>query len=248
MKLAGKTVLIVGATGGIGRQFSQAFSKECVNLILVSRKMDSLKVLEKELAFKGTKTELFTCDLTDPGSIRGLVKKVEKNHKSVDVLIHLAGVGVYKKLPDIDIDEWNASLKINVTSVFYTIQKFLPLLKRSNKAYVIVSGSGMGKVAMSGRSAYCTSKFALRGLMLSLAKEYRKTNINFIHLTLGSVLTSFGPLSLKTKQRKFKKGKGYLDPQWLANHVVTRIEHDTLEAETPIYPRDYFLESKKDIR
>jgi 3-oxoacyl-[acyl-carrier protein] reductase len=210
--------------------------------------MDSLDVLEKELSNFGVKIDKFTCDVTSPDSIEKLAREINKKHKSIDFLFHLAGIGVYKKLPDVTYEEWKASMDINVTSVFYISKQLVPLLERSDKAYVVASGSGMGKVALSGRSPYCASKFALRGLMQSLAKEYKKTNIHFVHLTLGSVLTSFGPLSLSEKKRKHAQGKGYLDPTWLARHLVVRLENETLEPETPIYPRHYFKESKKDIR
>lgn len=248
MELQGKTVCIIGATGGIGREVSIAFAKRKSNLILVARKMDSLDVLEKEITSDGLKIGKYTCNVMDPKSIESLGRNITKDYTSVDVLFHLAGIGVYKKLSEISYDEWKASMDINVTSAFYIFQKLLPLLEKSKEAFVIASGSGMGKVALSGRSAYCTSKFALRGLMLSLAKEYRKTNIHFVHLTLGSVLTTFGPLSLAHKRRKHAEGKGYLEPDWLANHIAAKLEHDTLEEETPIYPRHYFSESKKDIR
>lgn len=248
MNLRGKTVCIIGATGGIGREVSLAMAKRGANIILVARKMDSLDVLEKEIGSSGVKIGKFTCDVTDHKSIELLGRNISRNYKSIDVLFHLAGIGVYKKLPEITYEEWKASMDINVTSAFYIFQKLMPLLLKSEKAYVIASGSGMGKVALSGRSAYCSSKFALRGLMQSLSKEYKKTNIHFVHLILGSVLTSFGPLSLAHKKRKHKEGKGYLEPDWLANHIVTKLEHETLEDETPIYPRHYFSESKKDIR
>jgi hypothetical protein len=251
MDLQDKTICIIGATGGIGREITLAFAKERVNLILVARKIDSLDVLEKEIlseGVEGVKVGKFLCDLTDPKSIESLAKNISAKYKAIDVVVHLAGIGVYKKFPDISYEEWKSSMDINVTSAFYVFQKLLPLLEKSAKAYVIASGSGMGKVALSGRSPYCASKFALRGLMQALSKEYKGTKIKFVHLTLGSVLTSFGPLSLKDKQRKFRQGKGYLEPTWLANNVVARLKNDTLEDETPIYPRHYFLESRKDIR
>jgi len=248
MNLQRKIVCIIGATGGIGREVTLAFAKRKANLILVARKMESLDVLEKEIASPNIKIGKYTCDVIDPKSIEDLGRKILRDYKSIDVLFHLAGIGIYKKLPEISYDEWKSSMDVNVTSAFYIFQKLISLLEKSENAYVIAAGSGMGKVALSGRSAYCTSKFALRGLILSLAKEYNKTNIHFTHLVLGSVLTSFGPLSLAHKRRKHKEGKGYLEPDWLANHIATKLEHDTLETETPIYPRHYFDESKKDIR
>ena len=248
MDIKGKTVCIIGATGGIGREVAAEFAKNKADLILISRKMDSLEVLKKEIGNKEIDIGMFTCDISDPRSIDKLAGTLKLKYRKIDILFHLAGIGVYKDLPDITFEEWEDSLNINVTSVFYIIQKLLPLLQRSDKAYVFASGSGMGKVALSGRAAYCASKFALRGLMLSLAREYKGTKINFIHLTLGSVLTPFGPLSLKSKKEKSKSGKGYLEPGWLARHLIAKIGNETFEPETPVYPPNYFKESKKDIR
>jgi 3-oxoacyl-[acyl-carrier protein] reductase len=248
MNLEGKTAVVVGASGGIGREISMALAEAGVNLVLVARRKAVLKALQNETKEKGVKVDLVTCDVTKKRSIGKLYSKIRKNHKVIDILFHLAGIGVYKKYEDIDFDEWERSLQINVSSVFHITQRVMPLLKGSEKAYVIASGSGMGKVALSGRSAYCASKFALRGLVLSLAKEYEGTNIYFIHLMLGSVLTAFGPLTKEEKLEKEKKGKKYIDPTWLARNVITRIENDSLEPETPIYPRHYFEESTKDKR
>ena len=248
MLLKGKIAVIAGASGGIGREISLALAKNGVNLVLVARRMAVLEALAKDTRSLGVNTWILTCDFTKPKSIGKLASKITQRYKKIDLLFHLAGIGLYKKFNEISADEWQRSLDINVTSVFYLTQKLLPQLIAADKSYVIASGSGMGKVALSGRSPYCASKFALRGLMLSLAKEYKNSNVHFILLTLGSVLTSFGPLSFEEKMDKQKRGKKYIDPTWLAHHIVTRIEHDTLDAETPIYPSHYFEESKKDKR
>jgi len=248
MNLSSKTAIIIGASGGIGREVSLALVKKQTNLILIARTIESSNTLEKKLISYKVGIDKYTCDLTNPESVSSVVKKIKSKHEKVDFLFHLAGIGVYKKLPDISYEEWKDSIDINVNSVFYITQKLLPLLEKSEKAYVIASGSGMGKVALSGRAAYCASKFALRGLILSLSKEYENSNVHFVHLTLGSVLTAFGPLSLEDKKKKEKEGKQYIDPKWLAHHIVTRLENETLEPETSIYPRHYFEESKKDVR
>ena len=248
MELQGKIAVIIGASGGIGSEISMALAEKGVKLILVARKKKTLVALKEKVEELGSEAEVWTCDLTDSKSIDLLVKKIEKKHKNIDLLFHVSGVGVYKKLERISLEGWQRSMDVNVTSVFYLTQKLMPLLKKSEKAYVFATGSGMGKIGLSGRSPYCASKFALRGLMLSLAKEYKKTNINFVLLTLGSVLTGFGPLTLDKKKQKEEKGKGYIDPRWLGRHISIRLENETLDNEVSIYPRHYFEESRKDIR
>ena len=248
MNLKGKIAVIAGASGGIGREVSRALAKEGVEVILIARRREILESLKKEIETNGGKAYVYTSDLTKETSVRDLAAKIISNFKSIDILFNAAGYGVYKKFPEVSFEEWERSFAVNVDSVFLLSKKLLPLLIKSPKAYVLSTGSGMGKIALSGRSPYCASKFALRGLMLSLAKEYKKTNIKFVLLTMGSILTSFGPLTIDQKKKKQEKGKEYIDPVWLAYHIVTKIRHDTLEDEVPIYPSHYFDESRKDKR
>jgi len=245
MNLKGKIAVVVGATGGIGREISKALAKEGPELLLVARKQDTLDVLKGEIEEKGGKAQTFVADLTNEESVTKLAEFVNKFYGRVDILFNTAGIGVYKKFPEVTYEDWRLQMAVNVDAVFLVIQKLLPGLLKSEKAYVFSMGSGMGKIAVSGRSPYCTSKFALRGLMQSLAKEYAKTHIHFVLLTLGSVMTPFGPLSLDDKQEKAKKGKVYLDPSWLAGHIVNKLNNETFEPETPIYPKHYFEESKE---
>ena len=248
MNLKGKIAVIAGATGGVGREVSKALAKEGAEVVLVARRREVLEALKKTIESEGGEASIYTSDLTNESAVKELVAKIGKTHKHIDILFNSAGYGVYKKLPDISFEEWERSFSVNVNSVFLLSQKLIQLLEKSPKAYVISTGSGMGKVALSGRSSYCASKFALRGLMLALAKEYKKTNTKFVLLTMGSILTSFGPLSIEDKKKKSQKGKEYIDPTWLAHHIVSKIKHDTLEDEVPIYPSHYFEESRKDKR
>lgn len=245
MELRGKIAVVAGASGGIGREISKALARQGAYVVLVARREEVLQALKRDIEEKGGKASVYIADLTDEESVEKLSDFVGKNFGRVDILVNSQGIGVYKKFPEVTFEDWRKQMAVNVDSVFLVISKFLPLLEKSEKAYVVSMGSGMGKIATSGRSPYCASKFALRGLMLSLAKEYKKSRIHFVLLTLGSVLTAFGPLSLEEKLEKQKKGKKYLDPSWLAEHVVAKIKHDTLTPETSIYPKHYFEESRK---
>lgn len=245
MDLHEKVAVIAGASGGIGKEFSKALAKNGAHVFLVARNENVLEPLKREIEESGGKANVYLADITDEHSVSGLVRFVEKEVGHVDILVNAAGIGVYKKFPEVTYEDWKRQMAINLDAVFLVIRGFLPLLQKSREAYVINMGSGMGKLAVAGRSPYCTSKFALRGLIQSLAKEYKKTHINFILLTLGSVLTSFGPLTKEDKIAKSKAGKGYLDPSWLAEHVVTKLRNETLKPETPVYPKHYFEESKK---
>ena len=213
MELKNKTVLLIGASGGIGKMLAKKLEMEGARIISVSKSL--------------------SCDLTKREDVLKLVEKIKDEHGRVDVLINTAGVGIYKYLIDLGVDEWDYSLALNLTAPFLLIKELLP------RELVLTVGSGAGVIPMKGRSVYCASKFGLRGLMLSLAEEYVGQNPKFCLITLGSTLTSFGPLTLEQKMEKQKKGDAYFTPEWVANKLVEIIKNDKREVEYTLYPGDY---------
>src|SRR4030042_1905535 len=240
MEIKGKTAVIVGATGGIGRVLSMALALEGANVVLVGRRRDVLSSLKNKIVEKKGMARIVSLDITKTRGVNTLYSILSRKYACVDILIHAAGIGVYKPFEKVSFSEWKRSFDVNVDSVFLISQKLIPLLKKSKKSYVIGLGSGMGKVGVAKRTPYCSSKFSLRGLMLSLAKEYQETSINFILLTMGSILTSFGPLTLEEKIEKQKEGKKYIKPSELANIIISKIKNNTITSELSIYPHNDF--------
>ena len=241
MELKDKVVVVVGATGGMGVEVCRALHKGGVKLILVARTEEKLKTLSAELG----NCSFFVCDLGKPDTIAPVCTQIMANYPIVDVLLNVAGIGVYKPIEEVTETDWMDSFNTNVTASFLFTKYLLPALKQSPKAYVINWGSGMGVIPSAGRSVYCMTKFALRGVSLSLAKEFEGTNVNVVHLTLGSVLTDFGPMTLKEKETENLEGKAYLTPQYVAGKVVEIISSDQADSEVPIFPTGYEEEMKR---
>lgn len=204
-------------------------------LVLVSRSEDKLKALSESLH----KCDYFVCDLTRPKTISKVCDEILKKYPIVDILLNVAGIGVYKPIEDVTQDEWSDSFNTNVTAPYLFSKFLLPSLKKSAKSVVINWGSGMGLIPTAGRSVYCMTKFALRGMSLSLSKEFERTNVSIIHLTLGSVLTEFGPMTLEEKRKENLEGKAYLTPEWVAKKVVEILDNEEFKEEIEIYPSDY---------
>ena len=237
MKLKNKTVAITGVTGGMGRELVRALDKEGVKFILISKTEAELENLSKTLKNKNNK--YFACDFTKQEDVLGLCSDINKEFESVDVLINLAGIGIYKPLEEASLEEWNNSLNIGVTASFILTKGIIGLLKRSKDSLVVNLSSGAGVIPMAGRSLYCTMKFALRGLTLSLAEEFKRTKPSFCLITLGSVLTSFGPMSLEEKKEKELRGTAYFTPEWVPTKLVEIIKDDNRKVEYTMYPGDY---------
>lgn len=238
MNLNGKVVVITGATGGIGREIVKALDNEGVELILVSKTESELQTLAKNLTGKNYKS--YKCDFSNQIETEKIAKKISVDNKNIDILINAAGIGIYKTIEDLSLDEWNLSMNINLNSVFIFTKELIGRLINSKESVVMSLGSGMGVIPEAERSAYCTSKFALRGLMLSLSEEYmRFKKPNFCLLTLGSVLTSFGPMSFEEKKQSMENGKGYLTPEWVAQKIIEIIKLDKPDVEYNLSSPDY---------
>ncbi|QQS38636.1 SDR family oxidoreductase [Candidatus Woesebacteria bacterium] len=237
MNLKNKTAVITGATGGIGSVLSVKLAQKGVKLILLSRTESKLKDLIDRL--DGDGHEYIQMDATKTQKVKETAEKILGLTEKIDILVNAAGVGVYKSLEDAGINEWEDSVAINVTTPFYLTKELLPHLKKSEDSVVINVGSGMGKIPTPCRSVYCATKYALRGMTLSLAAEYHGSNIHFVHIDLGSTLTDFGPLSLEDKIEENLRGKSYFTPSWVADKFIAIIEKDEYEAEITLYPSDY---------
>lgn len=235
LDLNNKTIVIAGATGGMGSSLSEKLSHEGARLILLGKSSDKLESLKKKL---GKSHSYLHCDFEDNNQLREVVKNL-KSKSQIDCLIHAAGVGVYKNLEEITEKEWNKTFSINVKSLFTLTQSLVTTLEKSELALVLAIGSGAGVIPMKGRSAYCSSKFSLRGFMLSLVEEFKDRKPHFCLITLGSTLTPFAGTSIEEKQKQFKAGRAYFPVEWVSNKLVETIKNEKREDEYVWYPGDY---------
>ena len=151
----------------------------------------------------------------------------------------MAGIGVYKNLQDVSFKDWADSFSINVTAPFLLTKNLLPLLQKAKDSFVLNIGSGAGTMPMRGRSAYCATKFALRGWTLSLAEEFQGKDPRFCLITLGSTITNFSGMTIEEKKKEHAKGKAYFPVEWVANKLVEIIKDDKRVIETTLYPGDF---------
>jgi short-subunit dehydrogenase len=244
MDTKNKTIVVIGATGGIGRELVRKLDSEGANLILVSKTETELLTLIKSL--KGKNHKYYVCDLTDQSATLEIAKTIFRNRGDLSILINAAGIGIYDPIHNLSLKKWNTSFDVNVTSAFIMTREFLEQ-QNSEEQLVLNIGSGAGVIPMSGRSLYCATKFALRGFTLSLAEEFSRIGKpKFCLITLGSTLTSFGPMSFETKKEEMEKGKAYFTPSWVADKLTEIIKDDNREVEYTLYPGDYgFGEWKK---
>lgn len=226
--LKGKNIVITGVSGGIGGVLYGKLKERGANLLLLDRpgSLKGFHSIGQIADFRSIK-DTFVASFM-----------LQRESLFIDAVINLAGIGIYKDLKDLKISEFQESIQINLVAPFIVSRVMLPALLRTKHSLIINVGSGMGVIPTAGRSAYCASKFGLRGLSLSLNKEL-KGKVDVSLLTLGSVMTSFGTGGILARKWKQLKGKKYLNPGQVADKIISIIESDYRKREYVMYPKGY---------
>jgi len=236
MNLKNKTILVTGSSRGIGNALAKKLAEEKAKLILVARTETELKNFVSKY---GDEHKYFVCDLENEEKVSNIVSKIKAEVKELDILVNVAGIGIYKKFDETTKQDWDKSFALNVTSPFLLTRGLLSVFLNRQDSLVLNIGSGAGMIPMRGRSAYCATKFALRGWTLSLAEEHKNKSPRFYLITLGSTITNFGDMTIEEKEREHARGKAYFPVDWVASKLVEILKDDKRQIETVIYPGEY---------
>lgn len=180
-----KTILITGASSGIGAACAEIFASKGANLILCARNIDKLEILAKKLKTK-YKIEIITfkTDVTKEEEVNLLFKNLNEKWRKIDILINNAGLALgLEKFYIGDIDDWNIMIDTNIKGLLYFTRNVLPMMINENiNGHIINIGSLAGVAAYPNGAVYCATKAAVKyisdGLRMDIAdKPIRVTNI-----------------------------------------------------------------------
>ncbi|KAL6248826.1 hypothetical protein RBB50_003889 [Rhinocladiella similis] len=198
-RLAGKTIVITGASSGIGRSTAFEFARtspQDLKLILTARRIDQLKTIAAEIEKEvgpGVKVLPVQLDVSKSSEIASFVDKLPAEFRQIDVLVNNAGlVKGMAKAPEIAEDDLNIMFATNVTGLINMTQAVLPVMLargESGAGDIINIGSIAGREAYVGGSIYCATKAAIRTFTESLRKELIATRIRVIEVDPGQVET-----------------------------------------------------------
>ena len=179
----GKTVLITGASSGIGEELAWQLGQAGAQLTLTARRSDRLVALAQRIAAAGKPLPLVArCDGTRDGDVEGAVAESTRRWGKLDVVIANAGFGIVGALRDLSLDDYRRQFETNVFGVLRTIYAALPEIEKTGGNVVIV-GSVAGWTSAPNGSPYAMSKFALRALADAITPEL---SLNRVTVTLIS--------------------------------------------------------------
>ncbi|KAH7324537.1 short chain dehydrogenase [Stachybotrys elegans] len=252
-RLQGKTVLITGASSGIGRSTAFEFARTAPNaglkLVLTARRFDTLQQIAADISKEtnsNVKVHAVQLDVSDPAAIRGFVAGLPAEFRDIHILVNNAGLvrGV-AKAPEIAEEDMEVMFQTNVTGLINMTQAILPIFlargSEGGEGDIINIGSIAGREPYVGGSIYCATKAAVRSFTDSLRKELIATRIRVIGIDPGQVETEFSVVRFygdKSKADAVYSGCEPLTPDDIAEVIVfaaTRRQNVVI-ADTLIFP------------
>jgi len=183
--LKGKTVLVTGASSGIGRAAARAFVREGMRVVLSARSQDKLAALAAEL---GSNAIVIPADLGQPREVDRLVAESILRLGGIDVLFANAGIYVAGKVAEGDPDEWDRLLMLNVNSVFRAVRAALPHMQARRSGDILVTSSISAHQALHFEPVYSASKHAVNAFVHGLRRQVIADNIRVGSIAPGTVL------------------------------------------------------------
>ncbi|SDA94707.1 NAD(P)-dependent dehydrogenase, short-chain alcohol dehydrogenase family [Algoriphagus alkaliphilus] len=172
MKLEDKSIIVTGATSGMGMAMAEAFVREGASVILSGRDPERGLALEKELNLSGKKTVFVAGDISKPQANEQLVKEAIRNFGKLDIIVTNSGNLGIGSVTDISLEEWDYTLATNLNSVFYLSRFAIPEMKKTGKGVILVNSSIAAFKSFPNHAAYCASKAALVALVKEMALDY----------------------------------------------------------------------------
>lgn len=232
--LTGKTVLITGASSGLGEAIAYEAAKRHAKLILCARREDKLKVIaEKCIRLSNESCDYFSLDVSDFNCVEETLSIIETNNPKVDVLVNCAGFGLFEPFLETDIENTMKMFKVNVLGLMYLTQKIAIRMAEDTSGHIINIGSQAGKMATPKSSIYAATKFAVIGFSNSLRLELKPLGIAVTTVNPGPIKTNFFETADPSGDYLATLGKVALDPDKLAKKVVNIMGTDKREINAP---------------
>ncbi len=187
-RFKGKTVLITGASRGIGRGLALRFAREGADIVLCSNE-DKVHEVADEVKALDVKVISENCDVTDKKQVEQLYDKAVKDFGKIDVSIQNAGVITIAKIEDMTEDEWDKILNVNTKGVFLCCQKAAKIMMKQKAGKMINTASGQARDGFIYTPHYAASKMGVVGITQSLAKELAIHNITVNAVCPGIIET-----------------------------------------------------------
>lgn len=189
-----RVAVVTGASSGIGRALARQLAVENLRVGLIARRQEALDELATQIKDKQGSAYAAAADVGDREALRRAVRAIEESLGPIDVMVANAGLGVPTRLDPLNIAEVEATFRVNLLGVIYSIEAVLPGMLRRGAGQIVAVSSLAAEKGLPGESAYCASKAAVNVYLEGLRIAVRKRGIAVTTVCPGFVDTTITPM------------------------------------------------------
>jgi NAD(P)-dependent dehydrogenase (short-subunit alcohol dehydrogenase family) len=184
------TVVVTGASQGIGQAIAEAFAEEPdARIALAARSEDKLDGVAEACQSLGAETLVVPTDVTDEAAVAHLADTVTAQWGVPDVLVNNAGAFTYAPLDELTLDGFREQIDVNLTGTFAVTQAFLPAMRERGSGHLFFMGSVASLQAYPGNAGYCAAKHGVRGLARVVREETKDEGVRVTTVIPGATRT-----------------------------------------------------------
>ena len=215
MRLHDRTFLLLGGTGGIGQALIGPLVERGARVIVATRHPERL---EKRAGFSPVHLELASPELDQQ------LQQLSEVYPDIDGVIHCAGQNRFAALDTMAVSDLDAQLMVNLRSAMLVARHFAPRFRKAGVGALVLVGSTFGSIGFPGYTAYCASKFGLRGFSEALRRELADTPVQVVYVAPRATATAMNPAPVNELNRAL--GNAMDAPEAVAAQILQAMEKD----------------------
>ena len=234
LSFRGRTVLVTGASSGIGRETALAFAAAGANLVLVARRAKVLAKVAAEARKLGAATLVASADVTEAAAVAGAFRKAVKRFGTVDIVVNNAGVMIPSPVVDLRTADLRKMLDVNLIGALHVMQEAVRVMREQDRGHIVNVASLAGRRGFSPLGGYCASKFALVGLTEALRTELVGEGIH-VSLVLPGVVDTPMATQIQDDPDTAELWPAALNmpPSWVVRSIFLAIRFRLAEIAVP---------------
>ena len=206
MNIKGKTVLVTGASSGMGAGIARAMAEAGGKLVLLGRRLDALQRVANEITRVGGESHIYTIDLADAKAVMNVATRIKTEVGVPDVIVNNAGSGKWLFVDETSPDEAVQMMTVPYFAAFYVTRAFLPEMLKRNSGHIVNISSCGSRFVWPGATAYLAARWAIRGFTEALRADLYNTRIGVTLYESGVVESPYWDHNPGSRERVPKMG------------------------------------------